>query len=322
MSLASPTHKDRMVWERNSNARAARQETELIGVLSAIKWSDPESGAIIAQLATGEIVKGECEEGELETGMRYRFLGRWQHNNRWGAQFNFGSFVHDTPATESGVTRYLAMYARHVGQATAAKLWDTYREQAVATLRSDPARVVADGILSEQYADEASRDLQQEAELEATKLDLFALFDGRGFPRRLIKDVVRRWGAKAAQTIRRNPFRLLIEEFAGCGFIRCDKLYCDLGLPRAALKRQMLCGWNSLRESTTGSTWTLRATAVRAIKAAIGEGLAKPDEAIALGIRAGWLATCQRDGKEWIAEGGKAKAEKELADHIRRLMNP
>jgi exodeoxyribonuclease V alpha subunit len=319
MSVSNPTHKDRTVWERNANARAARSETELVGVVQDVKFYDSASGAIIAQMRSGEIVKGECEDGEIEPGIAFRFLGGWVAHHRWGQQFAFRSFVLHTPASENGVRKYLATLCRGVGGVIAGRLWDAYHEAAVEVLRTDPARVVADGIMREDVAHEAARDLVANAAMEATKLDLYALFDGRGFPRRLIRDVIARWGVRAAQKVKASPFRLLVEDFSGCGFKRCDKLYLDLGHDPHALKRQMLAAWNALHEDTDGSTWLSRGVAVRAIRGCVGDTHARPDDAIALGVRSRWLAVCERDGAKYVAEAGNARAERELAAKVAAL---
>ncbi len=319
MSLAAPSHKDKMIWERNSGARAARNETELVGTLNTVRFYDKDSGAFIGQLCDGSNIKGDIEEGELERGMAYRFLGEWGNHHRFGLQFNFRSFVAHIPATRQGVERYLCIYARHVGVITAEKLYQLYGDNAVEVLRTDPARVAGDAVMNEQQAEEASRDLAAEAGMEATKLELYGLFDGRGFPRRLIKDVIQKWGVKSVGRIKRNPFSLMLNNLSGCGFKRCDKLYLDLGHKPGALKRQMLCAWNAIREDSQGSTWFDRKSVVRAIRGAVGYSVARPDDAIKLGVRAEWLAEMASQG-DWIAEAGNAKAERDLASKILGLI--
>jgi exodeoxyribonuclease V alpha subunit len=308
-----------------------RNVRELVGTVRKIVWMSPAGEAVIARLCSGEVVRGSLAEvngtsngggaGGLTVGVAYRFLGSWSSHPKYGDQFVFTTFVRDTPSGHTGVTKYLTEVAPGVGQRRADLLWSLFGSEAVAVLRSDPGRVVAAGILTEATAQEASEALAAAAALERTKIDLFTLFAGHGFPGRLIQACIDEWGARAAATVRRDPFTLLVNELPGCGFKRTDRLYIDLGFPPDRLKRQTLCCWHALREDTAGHTWLRKGAAVEAVeRLCAGKGV-NPERAIELGLRSGWLA--QREspaGVVWLAEWGKAEAERRVADSVRRLL--
>lgn len=298
-----------------------RATFELCGIPSAIRFYDAESKAIIFQIRTGEMLKGECEEGEIEIGCSYRFMGKWTNHYRYGAQFSFFTFTQDVPATQAGIVKYLCLNAPHVGQATAGKLWQAYGPSAVEVLRADPQRVINDGIMTERAANEAARELFRICSTEKTKIDLWAIFSGRGFPRKIVAACIETWGAKAPQFIRRNPFTLLVNDLPGAGFKRTDRMLQEF-LPHkvASIKRQMLAAWEAMRTNTDGHTWHPRGEVIRAVMKAVGVQLAKPDAALQFGVRADWLATRQdAAGKEWVAESQKAQNELDLAEHVRRI---
>jgi exodeoxyribonuclease V alpha subunit len=303
-----------------------RNVRELVGTIQKIVWMAPTGEAVIAKLCSGEVVKGALAEVNggadgLAVGAVYRFLGYWTCHPRYGDQFAFTTFVRDTPHGYAGVTKYLVDEAPGVGQRRADQLWDAFGPEAVAVLRSDPGRVVAAGILTEATAQEASEALAAAAALERTKIDLFTLFAGRGFPGRLIQACIDEWGARAAATVRRDPFTLLTGGLPGCGFTRCDRLYLDLGARPDRLKRQTLCAWNALREDDRGNTWVRKGAAVEAIQRRCAGAAIDPDRAITLGLRSGWLA--QRElpaGVPWLAEWARAEAERRLANAVRRLL--
>lgn len=309
-----------------------RDARELLGTVSGIVWTDCETNGDgddgklwvqIAKLTDKTTVKGSTPE-PLETGLRYRFFGRWREHGRYGWQFDFSTCCVDTPLTERGIVKYLAAHAPGIGKVTARDLWNKYGPDAVRVVREEPQRAVADGILSRHCADEAAAELKKISLHESTKIDLWSIFDGRGFPGKLIAACMRKWGALAPQRVRRDPFTLMVHRLPGCGFVRCDKLYVDLGGRRDALKRQMLAGWHEVREvtSSTGDTWNPVEKIGKKIEERIcGVGcVAEPARAMKLGIRAKWLAA-RRDptnGTIWIAEHAAAQAETRLADHIRR----
>lgn len=301
---------------------ADRNARELVGQVAAVLWSSPEDGAVIAKLSSGFVVKGTADEDELQSGVTYRFLGRWDTHHKHGDQFKFETYVKDTPHSRAGVIKYLMDEAPNVGRKRAEQLWEAFEGQAVEVLRTEPAQVVQAGILTEHQATEASIALAAAARLEKTKIDLFGLFAGRGFPGSLLQACIDEWGARAADRVRRDPFTLLINDMPGAGFKRCDRLYLDLGYKKDRLKRQMLCAWSALREDTNGHTWHRINTAVEAIQRNVtGAGL-DPVAAIKLGVRGGWLKT-RRDPPQilWITEAHKALAEQRLADRIRALQS-
>lgn len=297
---------------------------ELVGTVDEIRWVAADGSCVIAKLRTGETVKGPSEDEELAEGVTYRFLGRWESHHKHGDQFAFQTFVKDAPHNRPGVIKYLIDEVAGVGRAKAERLWEAFGSEAVAVLRTDPARVAASGILTADQAGEAARGLTASAALEKTKIDLFSLFVGRGFPGKLLSSCIERWGARASVVVRRNPFILLTEDLPGAGFRRCDRMFLDLGGNRSKLKRQMLSAWNYMREDNDGHTWFPAMTLERKIIEKCGMAAA-PWDAMVLGKRGGWMATRREpaDSKAktdlWLAEYEKADAEKQLAYHLLRL---
>lgn len=254
-------------------------------------------------------------------GIQYRFLGRWDEG-KFGLQFKFDSVVIDTPLTFAGVVKYLTDVAPNVGTKTAEKLYRRYGSEAAQVLRESPGRVSEDGIMALAAAVEAAEELKKHASLERTRIELFGLFAGRGFYGRAIEQAIAKWGARAPQVIRRNPFAPMIIKpaLAGAGFKRCDAMWIDLRRPAAALKRQMLAGWNAMRTNSEGHTWHPVETVGMEIRKAIDARLANPVKAMKLGKRSGWMRFRRdADGKLWVAESSKAINEQRIADSLHRL---
>lgn len=271
-------------------------------------------------------VKGEADPDDLIPGINYKFFGRWgKPKGKYEAAFEFSQVVRQEPHSRGGMVHYLAKYAAGIGPATAAKLWDAFSGEAAKILRTRPDAILErfPG-LSKDMIFAASQSLESLAKTEDTRIELATLFEGRGFPAKMIDDVIRLWGINAPRIIRHDPFKLLVNRFAGAGFARCDRLYMDLGLPPARLKRQFACIWRKLQEDTSGHTWFPVSTA----KAAIAEHISGIDaeqvdwqRAVKLGVRAGWLKLFQDQNKTWwISERRKAESESRLADAITRIM--
>lgn len=295
-----------------------RTKREHVGRVERVVWSSDDDTRVILALADGSKVIGDGARGQFLLNQQYRFLGRWQDGQR-GTDFHFDTFTVDQPHFSAGVVKYLSDVCRGVGQKTALALWDEFGPDGVRTLREEPAKVVAAGIMSEAAAALAVEDLQKYAHIEKTRVDLFGLFAGRGFPGRLIEAAISRYGVAAPDFVRLSPYRLMIDRLPGCSFRRCDRLYLDGGGRPTALKRQALAGWNAFREDRTGSTWLDAKDCVETIQRLVPPPDSDPIKALRLLIRGGWVRI-RRDGRErYIALRDKADAESRVAAHVRRL---
>ncbi|QJW94736.1 AAA family ATPase [Frigoriglobus tundricola] len=294
-----------------------RTKKEHVGLLDRVVWCDDDRPVSILVLTDGKSVVVDAASTDFTRGQKYRFLGRWDEGKK-GPQFKASTFVRDEPHTRAAVVKYLADVAEGVGAKLANKLWELYGPDAVRVLREEPQRVAGSLVMSLGTAEAAARELKRFAHLEQTRIDLFGLFAGRGFPGKLVERAIAKWGVAAPAVIRRCPFRLLTAHLPGCGWKRCDKLHGDLGKRRDTLKRQSLAGWNALKEDRTGSTWIPAETVVKAITDAV-PGAADPVKAVKLGIRGGLLRV-HRDGPaRWIAVATNARAEQRIADNLARL---
>ena len=279
------------------------------------------NGFAVAQMTDRTMVVGELA-GHLLGGVSYLFHGRWQNDEKYGKRFKAKSFRQSQIHTSHGVTSYLSKFCLGVGPVTAGELYTAFGPDAVRVLRTDP-KLACSKVkrLRPAIAEAAANALSAQAKYEAVHIDLTDLLAGRGFQQATIDAAMRKWKLFAAEHIRRDPFKMLVEGFPGCGFARCDRLYQDLGLPLGRTKRQLICVWNALRSDSSGSTWLPKQKAIDALYASIGAGVVlKPEKALKLGLRSRWLAARKdSDGNTWIADGDKAADEYSLAKKLREM---
>jgi exodeoxyribonuclease V alpha subunit len=213
-------------------------------------------------------------------------------------------------------------YAKGVGKATADAIWDAYGAEAVTIMADNPERVVKDGLLREADAAAASEKLREEVNSRRVTMELLELFQGRGFPRKLVKQCIELWGTAAAAHVKAEPFDLIKAGFKGVGFLRCDKLYLDLKYDAAAIVRQMFCIWYHLQKDSDGHTWHPIPTAVNYLAKTIGINQIQPTKALKFGVEqrmlAVWKNEFSRDG--FVAVSQKANAEASLAQSVRRML--
>lgn len=295
------------------------------GIIDRVAWhSNEELPFCIINLVDGLCVKGKADLSYLTSGITYQFehtahaKGKsWENNAKYGVQFSFDAVKRLEPHDRNGVVRFLQRYGKGIGPTIAGRLYDVFGGDAVKQLRTNPVeaskRVRG---LTREVAQNAAIALQQDVEFEDARIDLTDLFAGRHFPHVLIKQCIDKWGILAAERVKRDPFTMLVEGFSGCGFKRCDRLYMDLGLPPERLKRQTVCIWHELRSNSNGHTWRPARLAADALKRHISAAKGQPIKAIELGVRSGWLSSRTECNQRWIAVGGQAKSERDVARQV------
>lgn len=261
---------------------------------------------------TAVVVKTECAEGELKIGLSYRFYGHWTTHARHGRQFVAKTFVRAKPHGEAGTLRYLCE-APNIGPLTARKLWEKFQGDAMRILRDDPevAATAVGGQFTVDKAKAAGVWLAKEEAIEHCTIDLMELLDKRGFPKNTGKKAIQLWGNRAADTIRDNPYRLMV--LRGCGFKRCDDLYVALGLPEGSLVRQALCAWYVLARDNDGHTWFRRDEVLSRVAKLIPRNELRPDWALSL------LTKYTDTLGEWYAVKEKARNEGVIAERLTAL---
>jgi hypothetical protein len=172
--------------------------------------------------------------------------------------------------------------------------------------------------ITEERAREAAAYFTAHIDREIVTRDLEEI----GLSKRQIEWAIGKWGARAAETIRKNAYILML--CRGFGFGRADKLYLELGGDPTNVERLGWSAWNALYRDREGSTWCAPAVAVKAIDKNVA-GVDLPEQTKQAGID--WaieqghvVKRVDEAGKMWIAEDTRAAAETRLANAVWRAM--
>lgn len=308
--------RERNVFQNGDESRVIIGE---VCELKDVTGIDHNGGQCFSDFLDGNstlVIKGEADEKQLRPGLTYRFYGHDFTYAKYGKQFVFSAFTVEQPATEDAVVEYLQQ-CKGIGPGIARRLWDNFGSNAIASLRTNPAKC-ADEVkgLKSDVAAEAAAFLKQFEGIERTKTEVLGLLAHRGFPKKTTEHAIKKWGSDAGKIIRRNPHYLMT--FRGCGFLKTDKMYLELGLKPDRLKRQALCAWHAIARDSEGHTWFPLSLAQGAIARSVSGGQLRPDDATELAIRAQMLELRNSSGCDWISEKRKADAEGRVADAIFR----
>lgn len=299
---------------------------EIVGTPASRVWeSDDKSHAVYrARLAGDDSLVTVCGPGSLVPPLRcaveLRFAGEWQDHPKHGRQFRYATYVPTSPVDRHGMIVYLSQMLDQVGPMRAGKLWDRYGVGAIDVLITDPQQAVIDEILLPAVAQAASIKLREGRETGPVKLELTSLLAGRGFQlSKVICESITRWGRRAAHIVRRSPYALLLANITSAGFKRCDKLYTDLELPPASLKRQALCAEWYFTQSGDGSTWHDARKVIAFVEQHVGRSKADGVRACQLAVRARRLAIRRVGDERWLALAAHARDEQATAKRVEEL---
>jgi exodeoxyribonuclease V alpha subunit len=262
-------------------------------------------------------IKGEAFQDQLRPGLTYRFYGQWRTHEKHGQQFWFQNFVTEQPADEGAVRAYLKQ-CRGIGPAVSGAIWREYGEKSVSELRENP-RDVARKIPALKVDDAlaAADFLKKHQRLEKAKIDLMSILNGKGFPRKIPDQLIRDYGVTAAERIRKSPYLLM--RYPGCGFMKADRLYLDLGHCPHRLKRQALCAWHAVN-TQGGDTWFGQAVARDAIASSVAGSKIDVARAMDLCRRGHLLVERTSQGARWIADARKANSELRVAMSVASML--
>lgn len=270
-------------------------------------------------------VLGTIPEGELVSQLEYRLYGRWQNDPKFGRQFRLETFVVARPHSRTGTIKYLTQAGKGLGlgQATANKLWNTFAGDAVRILREQPevaaTAAAARGFDSEKAAAVAKRLGEMQA-VEDCSIDLIELLDGRGGSKDTVRKAIAVWGNRATAILQRDPYKLM--RFRGWGYLKCDAMYLDLGLPPGKLKRQAYAATYTVSSNTEGHIWHPVESAIKGVMARVGSVECEPEKALSLAKRGKILAErVDAAGNRWVADIRDAKNEEYIARHIAAAMD-
>jgi exodeoxyribonuclease V alpha subunit len=297
---------------------------EIQGEFQSVRWSNPDGSFLIANLADGTSILGPAKPASFIRGVEYRFSGRWEDNDKFGKQFRFILYTEREPVTADSVMAYLRKnlfgFGSGIGEAKGRILIAKYGPESVlSAIKSDPGSISGIANISYEQAVKASEILIAIEQFESTRVQLAVLFQGRGFTQPCIDRAIEDFGVCAADRIRRDPYTMLVRKYPSAGFLRCDKLYMDLGLPENKLKRQVICFWYLLNQAD-GSVWINAREAIGELNRLISSRT-NPKKAIRLGVRAKWLVTKRdNDGVLWIAERAEAMNERKVLECVKLIM--
>ncbi len=199
----------------------------LHGTVGSVIYSSPDSGYTVCEVE-GEnglpaVVVGTLPyigEGDI-----LHASGKWTTHPTYGRQFRVETYEKQFPTSKEEIVRYLSSGAiSGIGPKTAARIVDKFEEDTFDVLEFHPEWLVEIPGISRQKAEKISESFIEKA--GARNVMLFcADFFGAATSMKIYK----KWGGRAVDIIRSNPYRLC-DSFSGIGFRRADAIAQNCGI--------------------------------------------------------------------------------------------
>lgn len=175
----------------------------------------------------------------LANGSPILARGEWQTHPRFGRQFRAWSVTEVEPTSIDAVLRYLGSGTiKGFGPALAKRVVDTFGEATLDVLEREPDRLrEVPGIGAKKLGE-----IKSAWEQKRNQREVMLFFQTYGIPGGLTNRIYNRYGERAIETVRNNPY-VLTREVWGIGFQSADKIALALGLSPSAPER-LVAGLN------------------------------------------------------------------------------
>jgi len=213
---------------------------EVVGVLSRVIFESDKGDFLVAEFINAQSAKRFKASGRIllsgkaDAKQRYRLIGQWENNGKYGETFVTIYSEAARPSELSGIAPYLANNVKGVGEVTAKKLVETLKikdiDSLVLVCRDEKEKIyqffgekkrkVAENVITSMVTDEVFR-------------NVMIFLHEHNIPPRFAKRIYEKYGSASLTNLMENPYRL-IADFRQVGFLRADAIAQKLGLPNTS----------------------------------------------------------------------------------------
>jgi exodeoxyribonuclease V alpha subunit len=213
--------------------------TEIEGILERITFHNEENGYMVARLQTAtESLTVVGYLPNVSTGESLRLSGEWVLHPTYGRQFKVETFDVLPPVTVEGIERYLGSgLIKGIGPVTAKKIVKTFGLATLEIIDETPGRLQEVEGIGPQKAGKITKALEEQKQIRR----MMVFLRGVGITPALATKIYRRYGEKAAEVIKANPYRLADDLF-GVGFKTADQIAGLLGRKDPAADERVRAG--------------------------------------------------------------------------------
>ncbi len=288
------------------------------GTVDSVIYSSDETGYTVCEIEDENglpvVLVGTMpyiSEGDTVTA-----VGRWTHHATYGKQFKVDMYEKTLPSSSAEILRYLASGAvKGIGPKTAEKIVSKYGEDSFDVIENHPDWLAELPGITRRKADDICS-----AFIEMSGARNVMMFCADYFGSATSMKIYRKWGGKAVDMIRANPYRLC-EDFTGIGFRRADAIATSCGLPNDSDERLEAGIIHTLKTAAQsgGHTCLPREQLIRIAADLLSVSEDKLSPVVDRQCATAKLVCSSREGQDYIYLSRYRSAEVYCADKLRQL---
>ena len=179
------------------------------GIVEYITYQNTENGYTVLEFSSdGELFTGTGNIGDLYSGEKVTFTGRWTVHPTFGKQLKIEGCVREMPETAADMLSYLSSgIIRGVREKTAQKIVERFGEDTFNVIENAPMRLVEIKGISRDRA----REISDEFKKRAAEREALIALEKYGLSTAECLRVFKVFGSRSVETIERNPYMLCSE---------------------------------------------------------------------------------------------------------------
>lgn len=177
----------------------------------------------------GDIIKGYFVS--IFKGDEYIGVGKWTRNEKYGYQLELANYKKVLPVTEKGLIEFLSRNVEGIGEKTARKIVETYKENSISKIKESPKNLEKIKGIGKVKAERIHRTILRHENFEETML----FFMQNGIHYKIALDIYNIFKEDTLYRIKENPF--IISNIDNTKFYDADKIAKNLGLPYNNINR-------------------------------------------------------------------------------------
>lgn len=247
--------------------------TSIEGTVLEIVFRNDENGWTVMSIDfSGDLTTAVGCMPHIHEGEFVRLFGAWTEHRMYGRQFSVTSVETRLPNTAESIKLFLASgLVKGVGEALAGRIVDTFGSDTFDVIENNPELLASVKGISPKTAMNIYESFTEHIGIKQVIIELQQL----GLSVRQALRAFERYGAAAATLIRENPYRM-IDDIAGIGFERADRIAENIGVDRLSdyridmgIKHELMTAMNDGHTCLPRGELLRRATAMLGVDEAL-----------------------------------------------------
>jgi exodeoxyribonuclease V alpha subunit len=210
--------------------------TSIEGVLDRIVFSNEENAWSVVRLTVAGQRDPVTAVGNLlgvQPGENLRLTGTWINDPKYGRQFRVSSYATVTPATLTGIEKYLGSgLIRGIGKVMASRMVAAFGLETLDIIENRPERITEVEGIGPKRSREILRAWAEQREIK----EVMVFLQSHGVSTHYAIKIYKTYGSQATELVKENPYRLATDIY-GIGFKSADKIASAMGIPKDAPQR-------------------------------------------------------------------------------------